>query len=1846
MLAAARATRARRAVRVVVIAALLAGLALLASLTGAGQQVTPAAQAAGGVRSNVRVLSNQQCRAVSAADAGSATVTSSTWALQYIGAQGFTQTPDRDASGKQLSLADSMTYQWSYSATGTAQQRVYSDSNYRTVQVRQKPGSTSTVQVLVTYISQRDRNMFAFAGMNWSDHPRMLLIAPRTGTRDTWSAGRVTLDQAAAFYAAHTAPAYTASFNGTGLTARVLDHPRAQDGNGYAAQSTYKNTSTGETEYVYRNTSGAGYFNTTPNGGTGYPHGYIEQMKEDQYSSSIVTDNGHIATWYAPGNSAGNLQAFYAEFDLDPLDGGESYLAFDQIRNGDWASMTGYPQPVVRLHSVKTGESTSPAAQTAVKVTVHGYYDSPWLDPSVYGVPQDGILPQGLDLGAVFQTADATSGAVQDVARVYEQHGDDCWEYTNGRIDFSGKDLGEVWGKFGQSAGRELYLPGSLSTAATSAAGGRLRLALNIFDDKAMTVPATFVRGKRTIADPDTGQPVTYADDDMRQGFMQATYRGKPVTVGVMYYLDRDKYGRASSSNGQVDVDFSLHVRPRVLREADPTLPLNPVGISPYRNLVHWLRLEKEDLQKGAVISQPIIPGFITAKCRVVDFQTDQPLERWKPGRYFEDAAQWMVGDGLDVAAHQTGDGAFSSFTVDCWGERANLNSADNRAELFRFPIGGYVAMDSESTDGGWLTNARGVEVTDRSGSKVPREFLVMSASDVNPGAVRTTGTSDQVSVYPIMGYSSCTTADIDDLGSHGFLPFGTSLVSAQGATRAVSLGYTSTGQSLPATQFYNPGGRCGELNYTERTDSYGNKTYLGPDWGMTFGPNLMVVAPTTFNHDDGTLATDADDTVTQPTEVDIQRVAKRVTIAMKGLGKEAISFGLVMGGDTSNADYNTFMPPAYQLSSLSFNFGLKDDRGTVDWTTPEKYNQNYFYYGSRLGKQAVPYHGVSQSELRVKDGASNDALPVDRLSVQLGNDSAARTQPKIQPVQDTNEDGTARAYTSDEAGKWLVDSSAERLYTTADGGRLTAASQRRQLTVTIPCGQAYSPYGTDLQDGTAVRAWADFNGNGAFDPEEASSVGTCDKQNGQTNPLRSAWELKQFTSQMPWTRTAQVTVTFDYPATHALTAKRNVWMRLRAVAGTHRDFLDSAAANERKAATAYPGSQPRTVNPDGVVNVASAYGSWRYTPSGETEDFLFDITSPAVAQDDQFCAPATSQDTAIDVLKNDDAALAELDAGSGTDPRTADPNSIVFMAGQKGVTVTDVGKTATVAGEGTYRVSDGKVTFTPDDALVSRATDGESIVLTPVTYGYTTATGATVYDRTTSATATITGTVGSTCGPRAVISVHPLVSESYEWDLDKQVLAGDDRGEGDAKYYGADAWVDTDSRERPSASTGRTVPLTYKLSVSARKGQSTTTALAGTMTVVNASEQQATVYGVQPPTVSGAGARDLTCALDNGDDRFGKTVKAGESWSVPFTCTSRTGTYPASGLTLTPQLIDPDNVFTVVSTSTLGDPVPGGEPAHESVRLTDVLSGDGVTAADGASGSRDLDGVPVTRWRDVGDSRPMEVPVADGLSLIVLSGSDLIDTGTEGTAVFILTPPDGAATYTSSGTQTITNTVSLCEAAGENGTEASDGVGSGSGCVRPPKIPADGDLPGATVPDAQAHVVIRDATVPIFILKTGVATDGTGSTVPLAGSRFELYADAGGDLGDKEWGEPMDWNSPDAPGGAQFIFSSARRGQRYWLVETQAPAGHQLLAQPVQIVVAEDGTVTLGEGKSDFVTVSNKAGDGTQVLVTVSDVEGAHLPAFGGPGVWLATILGGLLVLAVRTARQRKGGHAPRHAV
>lgn len=149
-----------------------------------------------------------------------------------------------------------------------------------------------------------------------------------------------------------------------------------------------------------------------------------------------------------------------------------------------------------------------------------------------------------------------------------------------------------------------------------------------------------------------------------------------------------------------------------------------------------------------------------------------------------------------------------------------------------------------------------------------------------------------------------------------------------------------------------------------------------------------------------------------------------------------------------------------------------------------------------------------------------------------------------------------------------------------------------------------------------------------------------------------------------------------------------------------------------------------------------------------------------------------------------------------------------------------------------------------------------------------------------------------------------------------------------------------------------------------------------------------------------------------------------------------------------------------------------------------------------------------------------------------------------------------------------------------------------------------------------------------LMIQKIG---ESSGSEwVPMDGSTWTIRDDDGGAPGAANLGYEV---TPVAGETGLFMLEGIAPGT-YWLEESTAPVGFNLLAEPVQFVVAADGAITLGQGQGGgVVTAEDADGDGI-FLITARDVPALNLPESGGIGWWPFAAGGSALLLtAVATA-------------
>ena len=315
---------------------------------------------------------------------------------------------------------------------------------------------------------------------------------------------------------------------------------------------------------------------------------------------------------------------------------------------------------------------------------------------------------------------------------------------------------------------------------------------------------------------------------------------------------------------------------------------------------------------------------------------------------------------------------------------------------------------------------------------------------------------------------------------------------------------------------------------------------------------------------------------------------------------------------------------------------------------------------------------------------------------------------------------------------------------------------------------------------------------------------------------------------------------------------------------------------------------------------------------------------------------------------------------------------------------------------------------------------------------------------------------------------------------------------------------------------------------------------------------------GTEIVTTASVSGVDSDLDLTNNTAQTLTTVSAAD-WSVAKAVTSSGDTtYPSPGDTLT---------YTVTATSTTGDVA--------DVVLTDDLT-DVLAHADIVPGS-----VRYTVGSEPGEQLA-DPTVQDP---VVVVGPRSLSAGSTARLTYSVVVHDDAWSTVLANTVTATGSTppSTCAA----GSSALDPACSTS----------------------------TTTTARLELLKQGEVND---ELVALDGAAFEVVADVEGTLGEVVDSLPV---SPVADTPGAFEIPGIAPGT-YWLRETVAPPGHELLATAVRFDVAADGTVTL----PDPASAPQVAASGGQL--TVTDVPTFHMPETGSAGAGrLVTV--GLLLLA-----------------
>lgn len=168
----------------------------------------------------------------------------------------------------------------------------------------------------------------------------------------------------------------------------------------------------------------------------------------------------------------------------------------------------------------------------------------------------------------------------------------------------------------------------------------------------------------------------------------------------------------------------------------------------------------------------------------------------------------------------------------------------------------------------------------------------------------------------------------------------------------------------------------------------------------------------------------------------------------------------------------------------------------------------------------------------------------------------------------------------------------------------------------------------------------------------------------------------------------------------------------------------------------------------------------------------------------------------------------------------------------------------------------------------------------------------------------------------------------------------------------------------------------------------------------------------------------------------------------------------------------------------------------------------------------------------------------------------------------------------------------------------------------------------------------VNTPTFPVHIKKT----DKANKTSFLSGAEFELYPDNGGQAGttaikvigsggvykinpnqSEEPGniklvtiDEIKTKNFDKTGGYNLVINGLKAGT-YWLRETKAPDGYNLLKNDIKITVTNNKDGSYEISKDDIKAEKN--------IITIENTSGVHLPETGGTGTLLLTAVGALLV-------------------
>jgi uncharacterized repeat protein (TIGR01451 family) len=174
---------------------------------------------------------------------------------------------------------------------------------------------------------------------------------------------------------------------------------------------------------------------------------------------------------------------------------------------------------------------------------------------------------------------------------------------------------------------------------------------------------------------------------------------------------------------------------------------------------------------------------------------------------------------------------------------------------------------------------------------------------------------------------------------------------------------------------------------------------------------------------------------------------------------------------------------------------------------------------------------------------------------------------------------------------------------------------------------------------------------------------------------------------------------------------------------------------------------------------------------------------------------------------------------------------------------------------------------------------------------------------------------------------------------------------------------------------------------------------------------------------------------------------------------------------------------------------------------------------------------------------------------------------------------------------------------------------------------PGTGLYNAVAVPSGQETSTTDDAACdtpptrfPVYLRKVG--PNSAGATVSLVGSTWTVQAAAAA-------GGPgaviASGVQPVIGQNGEFLLSNLQPGT-YWLTETTAPAGYELLGEQIKFVVSSTGAVTISGGTSPSISVGTHTGSPE---IVVGDQAALVLPFAGGHGT-RPFALSGVVLLAL----------------